>query len=136
MLRFHQAVETRIAVGGAVSGWRSLEDAGQESARYVPDGPTRPRDPLLLYFTSGTTSRPKLVKHSPESHPVWSENSNFPRRPVAGLSNERGPSQQHTTRMCQGIRRSLGCMHVRRFVRHPESLSPHRLPFGTYAAAR
>src|SRR5450432_1753774 len=61
---------TRIAVGGAVSGWRSLEDAGQESARYVPDGPTRPCDPLLLYFTSGTAARPKLVEHSHESYPV------------------------------------------------------------------
>lgn len=61
---------TRIAVGGAVSGWRNLEDAAQESARYVPDGPTRACDPLLLYFTSGTTSRPKLVEHSHESYPV------------------------------------------------------------------
>jgi acetyl-CoA synthetase len=61
---------TRIAVGGAVAGWRSLEDAGRESARYVPDGPTRACDPLLLYFTSGTTTRPKLVEHSHESYPV------------------------------------------------------------------
>ena len=34
----------------------------------------RPRrkatDPLLLYFTSGTTSRPKLVEHSHQSYPV------------------------------------------------------------------
>jgi acetyl-CoA synthetase len=61
---------TRIAVGGAVSGWRSLEDAGQESTRYIPDELTRASDPLLLYFTSGTTSRPKLVEHSHESYPV------------------------------------------------------------------
>jgi acetyl-CoA synthetase len=61
---------TRIAVGGSVSGWRNFEDAGQESVRYVPDGPTRACDPLLLYFTSGTTSRPKLVEHSHESYPV------------------------------------------------------------------
>ena len=61
---------TRIAVGGAISGWRSLEDAGQESTRYIPDELTRASDPLLLYFTSGTTSRPKLVEHSHESYPV------------------------------------------------------------------
>ena len=27
-------------------------------------------DPLLLYFTSGTTARPKLVLHSHQSYPV------------------------------------------------------------------
>ena len=29
-----------------------------------PDGPTRASDPLLLYFTSGTTAQPKLVEHT------------------------------------------------------------------------
>ena len=37
-------------------------------------GPSRrsptPADPLLLYFTSGTTSRPKLVEHTQTSYPV------------------------------------------------------------------
>ncbi|HEX4510165.1 MAG TPA: AMP-binding protein, partial [Burkholderiaceae bacterium] len=36
----------------------------------VPEGPTQASDPLLLYFTSGTTSRPKLVLHTHESYPV------------------------------------------------------------------
>ncbi|HSV38987.1 MAG TPA: AMP-binding protein, partial [Nocardioidaceae bacterium] len=31
---------------------------------------TRPGDRLLLYFTSGTTSRPKLVEHTQTSYPV------------------------------------------------------------------
>src|SRR4029077_11306518 len=35
-----------------------------------PDGETRATDPMLLYFTSGTTSRPKLVEHSHQSYPV------------------------------------------------------------------
>ncbi|MFQ5679292.1 MAG: AMP-binding protein [Gemmatimonadota bacterium] len=34
------------------------------------DAPTRATDPLLLYFTSGTTSRPKLVAHTHASYPV------------------------------------------------------------------
>ena len=34
------------------------------------DGETRATDPMLLYFTSGTTSRPKLVEHSHQSYPV------------------------------------------------------------------
>ena len=31
---------------------------------------TAPGDPLLLYFTSGTTSKPKLVEHTQVSYPV------------------------------------------------------------------
>ena len=31
---------------------------------------TAPQDRLLLYFTSGTTSRPKLVEHTQVSYPV------------------------------------------------------------------
>ena len=38
--------------------------------RFAPDGPTRADDPLLLYFTSGTTARPKLVEHTHASYPV------------------------------------------------------------------
>jgi acetyl-CoA synthetase len=47
-----------------------LEGASAESARFAPDEPTLARDPLLLYFTSGTTARPKLIGHSHESYPV------------------------------------------------------------------
>ena len=35
-----------------------------------PDGVTRADDPLLLYFTSGTTAKPKLVEHTHASYPV------------------------------------------------------------------
>ena len=37
---------------------------------FTPDGITRATDPLLLYFTSGTTAQPKLVLHSHQSYPV------------------------------------------------------------------
>ena len=40
------------------------------SATFAPDGPTGADDPMLLYFTSGTTARPKLVLHSHQSYPV------------------------------------------------------------------
>src|SRR3954454_24069434 len=60
---------TRIAVGGA-PGWHRYEDACEAPAAFAPDGETRATDPLLLYFTSGTTARPKLVLHSHQSHPV------------------------------------------------------------------
>jgi acetyl-CoA synthetase len=48
----------------------SLDGAAKESPRFEPDGPTRASDPLLLYFTSGTAAKPKLVEHSHESYPV------------------------------------------------------------------
>ncbi|THD46492.1 MAG: AMP-dependent synthetase, partial [Bradyrhizobium sp.] len=38
--------------------------------RFTPDGATRASDPFLLYFTSGSTARPKLVVHTHESYPV------------------------------------------------------------------
>ncbi len=60
----------RIAVGGAPAGWLAFEDAATESDRFTPDGATRADDPLLLYFTSGTTSKPKLVLHTHQSYPV------------------------------------------------------------------
>ena len=37
---------------------------------FKPDGATNADDPLLLYFTSGTTAKPKLVRHSHRSYPV------------------------------------------------------------------
>lgn len=60
----------RIAVGGAPAGWKAFEDAAGESDRFTPDGVTHVDDPLLLYFTSGTTSKPKLVLHTHQSYPV------------------------------------------------------------------
>src|SRR5581483_6238706 len=60
---------TRIAVGGA-PGWQRYEDAEEAQDDFAPDGETRADDPLLLYFTSGTTAKPKLVLHSHQSYPV------------------------------------------------------------------
>ena len=61
---------TRISVGAAVPGWHRLEDADRASSAFEPEGITRATDPLLLYFTSGTTSKPKLVLHTHQSYPV------------------------------------------------------------------
>jgi acetyl-CoA synthetase len=60
----------RFVVGKAKAGWTSLEDARSGPAEFTPDGPTKATDPLLLYFTSGTTAKPKLVAHTHESYPV------------------------------------------------------------------
>lgn len=61
---------TRVVVGGGKVGWLRYEAAGAVSADFVPDGVTWATDPLLLYFTSGTTAKPKLVSHSHQSYPV------------------------------------------------------------------
>ncbi|MFC8147766.1 AMP-binding protein [Streptomyces paradoxus] len=64
---------TRIAAdaaGAVPDGWLPLDDAYGAAADFTPDGPTRADDPLMLYFTSGTTARPKLVEHTHTSYPI------------------------------------------------------------------
>jgi len=60
----------RIVVGAQEPGWHSFDEAYEASAQFKPQGETLATDPLLLYFTSGTTSRPKLVAHTHQSYPV------------------------------------------------------------------
>jgi acetyl-CoA synthetase len=61
---------TRLIVGAARSGWIPFERSYEAPATFAPDTDTHATDPLLLYFTSGTTSRPKLVAHTHASYPV------------------------------------------------------------------
>lgn len=61
---------TRICVGAPVAGWIGHDSAADYPTEFQVDGPTRASDPLLLYFTSGTTSKPKMVLHSHQSYPV------------------------------------------------------------------
>ncbi|MFG3258358.1 AMP-binding protein [Streptomyces sp. NPDC048172] len=66
---------TRIAVGtggtgAGDEGWLSYAAAYEADPAFTPDGPTRADDPLLVYFTSGTTALPKLVQHTHSSYPV------------------------------------------------------------------
>jgi acetyl-CoA synthetase len=61
---------TRIAVGGKAPGWQDWEAGYAAPAHFAPDGETRATDLLLLYFTSGTTAKPKLVLHSHQSYPA------------------------------------------------------------------
>ena len=61
---------TRIAVGGSLDGWHDFDDCRRVLSVFTPKGITRASDPLLLYFTSGTTARPKLVLHSHQSYPA------------------------------------------------------------------
>ncbi|MCL2455375.1 MAG: AMP-binding protein [Micrococcales bacterium] len=53
-------------------GWLDFDEALAAAPAFVlPTGPDRPvaADPLLLYFTSGTTAQPKMVLHD-HSYPI------------------------------------------------------------------
>ncbi len=63
-------VPIRIAVGEPVPGWADYERSRHGDAPFVPARRTRAEDLLFLYFTSGTTARPKLVAHTQASYPV------------------------------------------------------------------
>jgi acetyl-CoA synthetase len=61
---------SRILVGGEAPGWTPYLKADAAAASFAPDGATRADDPFLLYFTSGTTAKPKMVQHTHQSYPV------------------------------------------------------------------
>lgn len=69
----------RVVVGATTAhdGWLPYESAAEFGETFTPDGPTRAHDPMLLYFTSGTTAKPKLVLHSQRSYPVGALSTMF-----------------------------------------------------------
>jgi acetyl-CoA synthetase len=60
----------RVSVGGEVPGWAPYTASESSAPDFRPDGETRAEDPSVLYFTSGTTSKPKMVLHSQRSYPI------------------------------------------------------------------
>ncbi len=58
----------KVAVGGARGGWvdfdRELPQASADFQRPTGEAATRNEDTFLIYFTSGTTGLPKMVRHS------------------------------------------------------------------------
>jgi len=69
----------RVAVGGVrrggramgpLPGWHSFPGPEHPDRPFEPSGPTPSDAVAFCYFTSGTTSAPKLVAHSHQSYPV------------------------------------------------------------------
>ncbi|MPZ94895.1 MAG: AMP-binding protein [Propionibacteriales bacterium] len=60
----------RVSVGEPVDGWLDYAGSDGWAGTYAGDARTKADDPLLLYFTSGTTAQPKLVEHTHASYPV------------------------------------------------------------------
>lgn len=61
-------LEWRLLVGGARAGWESFEAAMKQVSSEIALDKTRSDDPLMVYFTSGTTAGPKMVLHTQASY--------------------------------------------------------------------
>src|SRR5262249_868136 len=60
----------RLLTQGSRPGWHTLPASLDGLDEVVADGPTPAADRVVLYFTSGTTARPKLVEHTHASYPI------------------------------------------------------------------
>ncbi|HEX6843552.1 MAG TPA: AMP-binding protein [Actinomycetota bacterium] len=69
------AVKILVGDGEAPGpGWRRFDELTADASAAPPDvAPTRADDPLLVYFTSGTTGFPKMVLHTHASYGIGHE---------------------------------------------------------------
>lgn len=62
------SVEMLFLVGGQCPGWldfdKKVEDSSEEWVRSLDNANTNNEDPMIIYFTSGTTSMPKMAVQS------------------------------------------------------------------------
>jgi len=69
-----EALRTCISIDGAGAGWISWTEGLERASDAPPDAvPTGSDDPLILYFTSGTTGHPKMVLHTQASYGIGHE---------------------------------------------------------------
>jgi len=66
-------IQNKIVITGKRNGWRSYANEvsafSQEFPRPTGEEGTVATDPMLVYFTSGTTGNPKLIEHN-YTHPL------------------------------------------------------------------
>ncbi len=67
----------KINLGSELRGWVPFSQADSESAGFRTNVSFSLNDELLVYFTSGTTARPKLVLHTHGSYPVGHLNTMY-----------------------------------------------------------
>ena len=61
-------LERLLLVGGKRAGWESFEAAMAAAPTTASLRKTRSDDPMIVYFTSGTTAGPKMVLHTQASY--------------------------------------------------------------------
>ncbi len=61
---------SKVSVGAKPDGWIEYSDVDEHSTDFRSDGQFTPEDGLIIYFTSGTTAKPKLVLQTHGSYPV------------------------------------------------------------------
>jgi len=61
---------SKICFGGHTNGWIDVTQVDDFSATFKSQERFTTKDELLVYFTSGTTAKPKLVLHTHGSYPI------------------------------------------------------------------
>lgn len=84
------SLRTRISVGVDRPDWDRLEPGRDSAAAGAVSADTAADDPLLIYFTSGTTAHPKMVLHTHASYGIGHEIT-------ARFWHDLGPDDVHWT---------------------------------------
>jgi acetyl-CoA synthetase len=61
---------SKVSFGKHTNGWIDFAQADDSSSAFKSEEEFTPNDELLVYFTSGTTAKPKLVLHTHGSYPI------------------------------------------------------------------
>jgi medium-chain acyl-CoA synthetase len=64
------SVKHRIVVGRAGRGWEPYEELMSRARTAYAHPGNASSDPMMIYFTSGTTGHPKMVLHTHASYPI------------------------------------------------------------------
>ncbi|MEM3503622.1 MAG: AMP-binding protein, partial [Nitrososphaeria archaeon] len=65
-----ESLKCKIVIGDKIGSWKSYYEIDDLSGIFKNNEKFLPTDELLIYFTSGTTAKPKLVLHTHTSYPI------------------------------------------------------------------